>query len=284
MFLDDTDKKILHNTVMRKVDGLLLQQKFSLEERRERWDPTIVLGYNYNVCYSLRLRNLISSEEELYLTETASKEETLLQRQARMRERARTLRERREKERVAEVEIKLERRWRYIILKTCVHASMELLGYNSETSARNFVVSSSSKILQRSPGTGANNSGWKKKREKGQKSVCINYDKSPAQLYWVHAEEVIYARMWKEDWEVKSKREEMEAVQHIERNKETLDVSEVSYCRLASGICFSPLTMSISGYSFWIYSRLPGRKRERTWRHWKRKKQSLWWAFQCCHE
>lgn len=61
-----------------------------------------------------------------------------------------------------------------------------------------------------------------------------NFDKSPAQLYWVHAEEVIYARMWKEDWEVKSKREEMEAVQHIERNKETLDVSEVSYCRLAS--------------------------------------------------
>lgn len=47
----------------------------------------------------------------MYLHEMASKEETLLERQARMRERARTLREKREKLRAAEAERRLEQRW-----------------------------------------------------------------------------------------------------------------------------------------------------------------------------
>ena len=59
-----------------------------------------------------RLRDLFSSEEQVYLTEMADKEETVLERQARMRERARSLREKREVERVAEAEAKLEQRWR----------------------------------------------------------------------------------------------------------------------------------------------------------------------------
>jgi predicted acyltransferase (DUF342 family) len=60
-----------------------------------------------------RLRDLIATEEEMYMQEAADKEETLLERQARMRERARILRERREKERAKEAEMKLEQRWRY---------------------------------------------------------------------------------------------------------------------------------------------------------------------------
>ena len=46
------------------------------------------------------------------MSEVASKQETMLERQARMRERARSLREKREKERLDFVEDKLEQRWR----------------------------------------------------------------------------------------------------------------------------------------------------------------------------
>lgn len=59
-----------------------------------------------------RLRGLLQSEEEQYLQEIASKQETVLERQAKMRERARVLRERRESERMALVEKKLDQRWR----------------------------------------------------------------------------------------------------------------------------------------------------------------------------
>ena len=60
-----------------------------------------------------RLRELLKSEEEQYLQEISSKQETVLERQAKMRERARMLRERRESERMALVEKKLDQRWRY---------------------------------------------------------------------------------------------------------------------------------------------------------------------------
>jgi hypothetical protein len=60
------------------------------------------------------LRGLLKSEEEQYLQEMSSKQETVLERQAKMRERARMLRERRESERMALVEKKLDQRWRYI--------------------------------------------------------------------------------------------------------------------------------------------------------------------------
>ena len=58
------------------------------------------------------MRGLLKSEEEQYLHEISSKQETVLERQAKMRERARTLRERRESERMALVEKKLDQRWR----------------------------------------------------------------------------------------------------------------------------------------------------------------------------
>lgn len=63
-----------------------------------------------NITY--RLRDLFTSEEQIYLTEMVDKEETVLEKQARMRERARSLREKREMERVAEADAKLEQRWR----------------------------------------------------------------------------------------------------------------------------------------------------------------------------
>ena len=59
------------------------------------------------------MRELLKSEEEQYLQEISSKQETVLERQAKMRERARILRERRESERMALVEKKLDQRWRY---------------------------------------------------------------------------------------------------------------------------------------------------------------------------
>ncbi len=37
-FLERTDQKILHNTIKRQVDYLLLQQQFSLDERRDRYE------------------------------------------------------------------------------------------------------------------------------------------------------------------------------------------------------------------------------------------------------
>ena len=46
------------------------------------------------------------------MTEMASKEETVLERQARMREKAKSLRDKREAERLALVEEKLDQRWR----------------------------------------------------------------------------------------------------------------------------------------------------------------------------
>lgn len=58
------------------------------------------------------MRELLKSEEEQYLQEISSKQETVLERQAKMRERARMLRERRESERMALVDKKLDQRWR----------------------------------------------------------------------------------------------------------------------------------------------------------------------------
>ncbi len=70
--------------------------------------------YSTVMSLSYRLRSLLQTEEEQYLSETADKQETPLERQAKMRERARTLREKRETERLALVEKKLDQRWRQV--------------------------------------------------------------------------------------------------------------------------------------------------------------------------
>lgn len=64
------------------------------------------------MCQMFRLRSLLQSEEEQYMQEMASKQETVLERQARMRERAKSLKDKREMERLNLVEKKLDQRWR----------------------------------------------------------------------------------------------------------------------------------------------------------------------------
>ena len=68
-------------------------------------------GVMYTSSY-YRLRNLLSQEEANYMMEMASKEETVLERQAKMRERAKHLKEKREAERLAVVHQKLEQQWK----------------------------------------------------------------------------------------------------------------------------------------------------------------------------
>lgn len=80
-------------------------------------NPYSIPQLQYSLAYVMhiliaRLRELLKSEEEQYLQEISSKQETVLERQAKMRERARMLRERRESERLALVEKKLDQRWR----------------------------------------------------------------------------------------------------------------------------------------------------------------------------
>lgn len=57
----------------------------------------------------------------------------------------------------------------------------------------------------------------------------VLYERLPTMCCMKHvscrSEEELYARMWKDDWATKSKREEMEAALQIERNKEMFDVS-----------------------------------------------------------
>ena len=110
-----TDKKIQRNTIQRRMEGLLRQQQYSLEERRDRyvmWHVHVGECIAHSFLIAFRLRELLKSEEEQYLLEVSSKQETILERQAKMRERGRMLRERREKERLALVEKKLDQRWR----------------------------------------------------------------------------------------------------------------------------------------------------------------------------
>ncbi|XP_071794477.1 cilia- and flagella-associated protein 53-like [Asterias amurensis] len=89
-----TDRRIQLNTVKRKVKGLMLEQEFTLEDRRER------------------LRDMLAAEEAKYLEEMEASQETMLERQAKMRERAKFLKEKREKERLEVVAEKLDQRWR----------------------------------------------------------------------------------------------------------------------------------------------------------------------------
>lgn len=59
-----------------------------------------------------RLHDLIISEDEKYMAEMLSMQDTPLEKLAKMKERSRYLREKRERERLAVVEEKLDQRWR----------------------------------------------------------------------------------------------------------------------------------------------------------------------------
>ncbi|XP_033120667.1 cilia- and flagella-associated protein 53-like [Anneissia japonica] len=89
-----TDVRIQKNTVKGRVNNLLQQQEFKLEDRRER------------------LRELLATEERQYIAEMEASQETILERQAKMRTRAKFLKEKRETERLQVVAEKLDQRWR----------------------------------------------------------------------------------------------------------------------------------------------------------------------------
>ena len=57
---------------------------------------------------------MLQQEEEQYLAEMASKEETVIERQAKLRQRAKDLKEKREQERLAFVQEKLEQQFRWV--------------------------------------------------------------------------------------------------------------------------------------------------------------------------
>jgi hypothetical protein len=164
-----TDKKIERNTVQRRVKELLQHRDYSLQERRDK------------------LRDLLQREEKQYITELASKKETVLERQARMRERAKQLRDKREAERIALVENKLEQRWR---------------GQCEELRAVLTKRHQDEVCLDRAE-------QLRMKQEAKQRE---------------QEEEQMYARLWEEDQAAKCKREEIEAAMQIERNREMLKV------------------------------------------------------------
>ena len=89
-----TNKRIERNTLKRRVQQELLKETFALEDRREM------------------LREMLLEEEQGYIEEMESMQETTLERQAKMRERAKQLKEKRERERQEFVAEKLDQRWR----------------------------------------------------------------------------------------------------------------------------------------------------------------------------
>ncbi|XP_003389146.1 PREDICTED: cilia- and flagella-associated protein 53-like [Amphimedon queenslandica] len=166
---NETDAKLKRNTIKRRVEHLMQQRQYSLEERRDK------------------LRALLQSEEEQYMSEIAVKQETTLERQAKMRERARQLREQREQQRLALVDEKLEQRWR----NQCEEMRALLTRKH-----RDEVFTDRAYQLKLN--------AEKREREK--------------------QEEKMYAKMWQEDIDAKCKREEMEEAQKIERNRQMLKV------------------------------------------------------------
>jgi CO dehydrogenase/acetyl-CoA synthase beta subunit len=93
-WVKSTNKRIERNTLKRRVQQELLKETFALEDRREM------------------LREMLLQEEQGYIEEMESMEETTLERQAKMRERAKQLKEKRERERQEFVTEKLDQRWR----------------------------------------------------------------------------------------------------------------------------------------------------------------------------
>ncbi|MEE6508743.1 hypothetical protein FKM82_022807 [Ascaphus truei] len=89
-----TDRKILQNTVQRKVYKTMEEFKLGIDERRDR------------------LKTLLGNEEMEHIKEMESMEETTLERQAQMRERTKSLRQRREQEREKVVAEKRDQQFR----------------------------------------------------------------------------------------------------------------------------------------------------------------------------
>lgn len=154
-------------------------------EKRQVSDlPTVS---RHHITVITRLRDLLSREEEQYMTEIASKQETSLERQAKMRERAKQLKESREHERKALVGDKLEQRWR----QQCE----EMRGLMSKRTQDAVCTERREQLRLQAE---------RKERER--------------------QEDNMYAKLWDEDYRIKCRREEIETTLQIERNREALKV------------------------------------------------------------
>jgi len=137
-----------------------------------------------------RLRELLLAEEQQYIDEMEAKEETVIERQAKMRERAKFLKEKREQERLALVQEKLEQRWRE-----------ECEELRSKISKRNL-----DEIFT-----------------ERQQQLKFKDDKK----YQDAEVEQFYADLWEKDRVAKIQKEEIQAQEQMERNKEMLEVLQL---------------------------------------------------------
>ena len=171
-WVKSTNKRIEKNTLKRRVQQELLKETFALEDRREM------------------LREMLLKEEQGYIEEMESMEETTLERQAKMRERAKQLKEKRERERQEFVAEKLDQRWR--------DQCEELRSIQSKQNQDQICHERNEQLLLKEEA---------KKREE-------EMDK-------------MYTELWETDRIAKSEREEQEEKNLIERNRECLKVLQL---------------------------------------------------------
>lgn len=139
-----------------------------------------------------RLCILLSQEEEVYLKELEEHlgGETQTERLAKMRHRAKDLSRKREEERLKIVEEKSEQRWRGECEE--LRAVLSRRHQDQVCAARKHQIETKRNI----------------KKE-------------------LASEDALYAKLWKQDEQIKAAREEQEAQEQIHRNKETLDVLSI---------------------------------------------------------
>jgi len=89
----NTTKKIIGNTIQRRINKKLNQASLTLEERRQE------------------LRQLLAAEESFYIQQAHSMKETMEEKQARMKKKAQELKQKREEERMKIVKGKLDQQW-----------------------------------------------------------------------------------------------------------------------------------------------------------------------------
>lgn len=167
-----TDRRILQNTVKRRVKGLLQNEEFALEDRRQK------------------LKELLATEEEMYMMEMEAGQETVLERQAKMRERAKTLKEKREQERLQLVAEKLDQRWR----EECEELRATLTRRHMDEVCI----------------------------ERGEQLQMKMAQEEEQKMY-----NDFYAQQWENDRLTKAAREEKEAAEAHARNKDMLDTLRV---------------------------------------------------------
>jgi len=164
-----TDKNIEKNCISREMNKYLQAEEMCLDKRREK------------------LRELLVAEDDCYVREMESMEETIEDRQNNMRERANFLKEKREAERRAYVEEKLDEKFR----EECEELRSE---FSKQTRDEIFKDRQMQMEMK----------GDQKAREEGI--------------------EKFYANLWEADTKAKEIREEMETKERLQRDRECLEV------------------------------------------------------------